>query len=120
MPYQSKKEGMSFENPELKSVKGVEVFMTGKWNGDRYTDEDLDAMIANFGIVEAPLKIGHGEQEFSGVPAVGWIEKIYKEGKKLFADIKDIPEFDIQEPLENKIQSCYLEDSLFEPRDQWR
>lgn len=82
----------SFENPDLKSIKGVEVFMSGKWNGDRYIEKDLDAMVANFGAVEAPLKIGHDQdQKFSSVPAVGWIERIYRKGKKLFADIKDIP-----------------------------
>ncbi len=86
------KKNNSLELPELKEIKGVEIFMSGRWNGDSYTSEDLDSMVKNFGIVEAPLKIGHSnKQEFSGQPAVGWIDRVYKSGNKLYADIKDVP-----------------------------
>ncbi|MFA6972745.1 MAG: hypothetical protein WC208_15285 [Gallionella sp.] len=84
MPY-------SLEDP-THSIEGVEVFEAGIWNGDKYTEKDLDEMVKNFGVVDAPLKIGHDpKQKIAGQPAVGWIQKIYRKGKKLYADITGIP-----------------------------
>lgn len=75
-----------------KEIKGIQVFETGTWNGGKYTDKDLEEMVKNFGVVDAPLKIGHdSKQTISGKPAVGWINKLYKQGKKLYADIQGIP-----------------------------
>jgi len=75
-----------------KELKGVQVFETGTWNGGKYTEKDLEEMVNNFGVVDAPLKIGHdAKQKIAGQPAVGWITKLYKKGKKLYADIKGIP-----------------------------
>ena len=77
---------------QVYEVNGIEVFEAGLWNGEKYTEKDLDEMIKNFGVVDAPLKIGHdAKQKISGQPAVGWISRLYKKGKKLYADIKDIP-----------------------------
>lgn len=82
----------------LKSIKGVEIFAAGKWNGDVYTEKDLDAIVASFdhtGFVP-PLKLGHDENQSllqrDGMPSAGWVEKVYRKGKKLVADFKDIPE----------------------------
>jgi hypothetical protein len=73
----------------------VEVFASGVWQGDVYTIRDLDDMVRNFHAlypqVEPPVKIGHDDlQEFSGVPAVGWVVDLYREGPKLFADLEQI------------------------------
>lgn len=78
-------------NSDLRSVRGVEVFRIGNWNGDDYTAEDLDEMIAAFGDqgYGVPLKLGH--DEVSGGQAYGWVERIYRVGDTLKADFKDMP-----------------------------
>ena len=79
--------------PDLRSVRGVEIFRAGEWNGDKYTTEDLDAMIEAFGSqgYAVPLKLGH--DEVSGAQAYGWVERIYRFGDVLKADFKDIPTY---------------------------
>ncbi len=78
------------------NLNGVEIFSTGIWNGDRYSEKDLDAMIENFDDVgfEPPIKLGHNEEQSElqdGQPALGYISKIYKVGSKLVADFKELP-----------------------------
>ena len=74
------------------NINDVEVFKAGKWNGYVYTKKDLIEMVENFGIVEAPLKLGHSnKQELAGRPAVGWIKSLRLAGDRLLADITDIP-----------------------------
>ena len=81
------------------NIFGREIFATGKWNGDTYTTKDLDQMVKAFGEVgfEPPLKLGHNHAQEKdlfkdGQPALGWIGKIYREGNKLLADFKEIPQ----------------------------
>ena len=78
------------------NLNGVEIFSTGVWNGDRYTEKDLNAMVENFDDVgfEPPIKLGHNEKQpelQDGQPALGYISKIYKVGSKLVADFKELP-----------------------------
>lgn len=78
------------------NLNGVEIFSTGVWNGDKYSEKDLDAMIKNFDEVgfEPPVKLGHNEEQSElqdGQPALGYISKIYKVGSKLVADFKELP-----------------------------
>jgi hypothetical protein len=82
-----------------------DIFSVGTWNGDKYTLEDLDDMVANFNKLKAeeknfrvPLKVNFFKPEnvvkgsfHGGVPAVGWIEDMYRNGEKLFARIVEIP-----------------------------
>ncbi len=83
----------------LHSVKSVEIFSAGTWNGDGYTVEDLDEMVRAFeenkDHVRPFLKLGHSEEqkllEAEGLPAAGWVESIYRKGNKLMADFNDIP-----------------------------
>lgn len=85
---------------KLKSVQGVEIFSSGKWNGDEYTQEDLDKMVAAFNDTQMgsrpPLKLGHDDNQAilqnDGYPAAGWVGKLYRVGQKLIADFVDIPE----------------------------
>ena len=82
------------------SIKGVEVFSQGTWNGDEYTSEDLEEMVTAFNEthkgVRPYIKLGHDDnQELlqkDGLPAAGWIDRLYIMGDKLVADISDIPE----------------------------
>lgn len=76
---------------DLKSIQGVEIFRSGTWNGDRYTDADLDEMVGNFHKVgfEVPLKLGH--KEVSGGEAFGWVAALRRAGDRLVADFRDVP-----------------------------
>jgi hypothetical protein len=85
---------------KLKSIKGVEIFSTGKWSGDTYTEADLDDMVHAYSELRdkwiPALKLGHtGDQKLlqaDGLPAAGWVGNLYRKGSKLLADFVDIPE----------------------------
>ena len=74
------------------SLTGVEVFATGTHNGDKYTEADLDDMVAAFGHLDykPPLKAGHSEDR-KGMPALGWVQNLRRMGEKLVADFIDLP-----------------------------
>ena len=89
------------------SIPAVEIFRTGKHNNDVYSLADLDSMVDNFSKVSLDptvksTKVGHqmgqeelDEQAFTeifGAPALGYIERIYRKGELLLADIKEVPE----------------------------
>lgn len=84
---------------EMKSIKGVDIFSAGTWNGDKFTENDLDEMVkafeANKEAVRPFLKLGHANEQKllqkEGLPAAGWIDRIYRQGSKLKADFVDIP-----------------------------
>lgn len=86
-------------NLETYSIQGVEVFSVGKWNGDPYTLEDLKDMINAFEETKQGippyLKLGHDDNQNlvqnDGMPAAGWISRLYIKGEKLVADFIDIP-----------------------------
>lgn len=90
-------------------LPAVEAFETGEHKGDTYTEADLDAMVQNFAkfgphrdmgeshIYEPPAILGHEEEEqailnATGLPAAGWIDKVWREGSKLCVDISRIPQ----------------------------
>lgn len=93
-----KGEAMPADNKHNNSIQGLEIFATGKWNGDPYSADDLDEMVRAFGAVgfKPPLKLGHSEKQKilkgEGLPAAGWVDSIYRKGKKLLADVRDIPD----------------------------
>jgi hypothetical protein len=84
-------------------IPGVEIFCEGSWNGDKYTGSDLQAMIEAFGNVgfEPTVKAGHADGQESldekeyrkifGAPALGYVHRIYRQGHKLLADLKQVP-----------------------------
>lgn len=87
-----------------RAITGVEIFSAGTWNGDAYTVEDLNEMVRAFtenSVGARPhLKIGHDPKQTvakelmksDGMPALGWIERLYVQGEKLVADFSDVPE----------------------------
>lgn len=79
------------EIPEAFSIEGVELFATGKHNGDDYSEKDLDDMVEAYAEqgYQAPLKLGHDETP--GKPAVGWVANLRRQGAKLLGDITHIP-----------------------------
>lgn len=93
----------------LKDICGVEIFATGTWNGDEYSDSDLDEMVHAFNSTKATikpaLKLGHDDNQAllqkDGYPAAGWIANLRRQGSKLIADFVDMPE-KIYELIKNK------------------
>lgn len=88
-------------------LKAVEIFSVGTWKGSRkveITSQTLDNMVTAFNALapisglRPPLKMGHTEeQKFlngqkGGGPALGWVERIWREGDKVLADFKDVPD----------------------------
>jgi len=79
----------------------AEIFSAGVWNGDKYTTEDLDAMVSAFTAlgdeVKPPVKLGHrpsikAEPREDGQPALGWVSSLKREGEKLIAHLTELPE----------------------------
>ena len=73
-------------------LNGVEIFSTGTHNGDKYTGDDLDAMVEAFNSLDfkPPLKSGHAKDD-PGHPALGWVTNLRRLGDKLVADFADMP-----------------------------
>lgn len=76
----------------------AEIFAVGKWNGYPFSEQDLDGIVAAFDSLQAihkvPLKFGHNDKQpmTDGQPALGWVDKVWREGKKLMATFSDVPE----------------------------
>ena len=82
-----------------KTLFNQELFSTGKWNGDKYTEGDLDAMVSAFHSlpIKVPVKLGHTEAQKwfgqeDGAPALGWVENVKRIGKKLVGDLVGVPD----------------------------
>lgn len=77
------------------AINGAEIFAVGTHNGLSFTEADLDAIVKSFTDLQkasrVPLKLGHDRGVPDGQPAMGWVERIWRDGKKLFADFTDIP-----------------------------
>ena len=73
------------------SIKGIQIFKTGVWNGDTYTEKDLDDMVAAFKELDYRpcLKLGHTRDQ-PGAPAYGWVQNLHRDGDKLVADFEDM------------------------------
>lgn len=90
-------------------LDGIEIFAAGKHNGDVYTESDLDAMVEAFGALDfrPPLKAGH-VKDTPGMPALGWIDNLRRQGSKLVADFVDMPDLvfnAIKDKLYNTVSS---------------
>lgn len=83
----------------MNAIAGVEIFSVGEWNGNEYTLKDLQNIVTAFSEtspgVRPHLKLGHDKEQKllqnDGLPAAGWVEKVYIRGDKLLADFIDIP-----------------------------
>jgi Mu-like prophage I protein len=104
--------------PQLFKKQNVEVFSVGEWNGDEYTLDDLHDMVKAFDETKAGvqpyLKLGHDPKQkliqADGLPAAGWIDKLYVRGEKLIADFGDIPKkiFELIQNQAYKKVSCEI------------
>lgn len=105
----------------------AEIFASGQWNKDKYTEADLDQLASNFetlkDVVKPPAKIGHSEKQDmlkkEGLPAAGWVEKVEKVGNKLVATFRDVPKVikDLIEKKAYKRVSAEIYPKYKDPRD---
>lgn len=81
----------------MPDLNGREIFAVGKWNNIEFSEDDLDDIVNNFEklskIHKVPLKLGHNDEQkvTDGQPALGWVSRVYRQGKKLLADFSDVP-----------------------------
>ena len=79
------------------TISNCPIFSVGQWNGDVYTEADLDHMVAAFGSVgfQPPLKLGHDERQplgkSDGMPSIGWVANLRRAGQHLLCDLKNLP-----------------------------
>ena len=102
----------------MPDLKDREIFAVGKWNGLEFSEEDLDDIVANYSALaethKVPLKFGHNTEQpiTDGQPAIGWISRVYRNGKKLFADFSNVPNVVI-EAIKNKLYRTVSIELLF-------
>jgi len=78
-------------------LENAHIFSAGTWNGLDFTEEDLDRIVAAFDKLSlggrVPLKFGHNDSQplTDGQPALGWVEKVWRDGKGLMATFRDVP-----------------------------
>jgi len=76
----------------------VEVFSVGIWNGDAYTEGDLNEMVHAFyelqEKVKPPVKLAHDNSMHlkDGQPSLGWVKGLKKVGDKLIATVTQVPD----------------------------
>lgn len=82
------------------AIRGAKIFSSGTWNEQEFTNQDLDGIVQAFNDAgkagRIPLKFGHSDapdgQPFrEGMPALGWVAKLWRKGADLMADFTDIP-----------------------------
>src|SRR5215471_450519 len=81
-------------------IPKIHIMTEGTWQGDHYGPKEFQEMCENFRkfstgpnpLVENPAVVGHEEEQidFTGVPAVGWVKRLYCEGPDLFADVSQV------------------------------
>ncbi len=84
----------------MSELKGQEVFAAGIWNGTQFSEADLDAMVQSFEALglagRVPLKFGHDSPKPDGQPSLGWVSRVWREGKRLLADFSHVPDKVVQ------------------------
>jgi hypothetical protein len=90
-----------------KELNHVEIFATGTWHPSSgkvtITEEDLDDMVQSFtelGSIPGftpVLKLGHADAQKwfgqkGGSPALGFVSKIWREGRKILANFSNVPD----------------------------
>lgn len=87
---------------EYAELFGVEVFKEGTWNGDKYTESDIDDLVVNFkslkGKIVPKVKITHREDQknLAGLASYGDVKEVFAKTvngvRKLFVDLVKVPE----------------------------
>lgn len=81
----------------------AEIFAEGIWHGIPFKRNDIEQIVESFNELKtinkvpfkkANIKIGHNDEQplTDGQPALGWIESLRIEGKKLFGKFVNVPD----------------------------
>ncbi|MDY6888143.1 MAG: phage protease [Pseudomonadota bacterium] len=95
--------------PDTYEIKDWEIFGAGRWNGQVFSEKDIQEIVDNFNSTKEALKpyvkLGHSEKQKiiqqDGLPSAGWIVSLKRKGEKLIADVKNVPK-KIYELIKNK------------------
>lgn len=102
----------------MADLKDREIFAVGKWNGLDFNEADLDDIAKNFKDLsenhKVPLKFGHNKEQkiTDGQPAIGWVSRVYRSGKKLYADFAGVPKIVI-DAVKNRLYRTVSIELLF-------
>lgn len=89
----------------------TEIFAVGKWNGSTFSLDDLNKIVESFNYFKStvptfkvPLKFGHNDEQpmTDGQPAIGWVDNIFIEGKKLIGEFSDVPDI-VKKAIDKKL-----------------
>lgn len=79
-------------------INRVPIFRAGSHPGSgngatrEFSESDLDSLVASFDELKlsgrVPAKYGHVA---AGDPAIGWVSRVWREGKQLLGDLIDVP-----------------------------
>jgi hypothetical protein len=73
------------------TIHGVEIFAAGVHNGDSFTERDLDDLVASYEDLDYKPAVKLGHTDSPGAMAYGWVGRVYRRGRKLLADLYDVP-----------------------------
>jgi len=75
----------------MKKLK-AEILRIGTWNGIKITPEHIASAVRNFSS-PVPLKFGHNKKQkiTDGLPALGWVTKVWESNGVLMAQLSDVP-----------------------------
>jgi hypothetical protein len=107
--YQVYSDSMPYSKKDFsKNIMEVEIFEEGVHNGMAFDSKDLEEIVSSTNNLmkdqnlQIPVKLGHSnEQEVAksifgndkgGMPALGWVKNLRKVGKKVIADLTDVPD----------------------------
>ena len=118
-------------------LTGVEIFKAGTYQvtnaaGEKqnvvYTADDVKQLAENGNSLldgshyEAPAKLGHSENQKisheAGLPAAGWVTRLYSKGSKLLADFKQVPA-KLAEAI-RRGRYKYVSSEIYDPEDTER
>ena len=118
-------------------LTGVEIFRAGSYQvsnaaGEKstvsYNNDDVAQLAENGNALltgqhyEAPAKLGHSEKQTTaheaGLPAAGWVTRLYAEGNKLLADFKQVPA-KLAEAI-RRGRYKYVSSEIYDPEDTER
>lgn len=95
--YQQHKKNMKLETVDI--TKPINIADVGTWKGWKFTEQDFDETIKNFNekVCEPYITLNHNMKltdnvkEFLKVTSLGFISRLWREGKKLYANFKQVP-----------------------------
>lgn len=80
------------------TIRGMQVFRSGRWNNQEFDVEKLDLMVQNFNALKGQLvpklKITHrdDQESLAGLAGYGDMVRLFREGDALYADFERVPE----------------------------